>query len=205
MYIWLYPLRSKDEAKNVFLIFQVHVERFFISKLKCLQTDWGGEFWSLQQILSQQGALLRYPWLHTHQVCVFPTMYRSLVGGLQYLTLVRANLSFAVHKLISTRSNHSSLEIVQAGSSICQRHSSTWSHFKPAMCLSIEAFSDADWASYSDDRRSTTCYVVFFGGNPIVWSTRKQKVVSHSSIESEYWPLLKPLLKSYGFARFLMI
>ena len=34
----------------------------------------------------------------------------------------------------------------------------------------IHAYSDADWAGDQDDRRSTTVYIIYFGGNPISWS-----------------------------------
>ncbi|RVW51817.1 Retrovirus-related Pol polyprotein from transposon TNT 1-94 [Vitis vinifera] len=50
----------------------------------------------------------------------------------------------------------------------------------------IECFSDADWAGSKFDRRSTTGYCVFFGGNLVAWKSKKQSVVSRSSAESEY-------------------
>lgn len=40
-----------------------------------------------------------------------------------------------------------------------------------------------------DDRKSTNVYIIFIGANPIIWCTRKQKVVARSSIETEYWVL----------------
>ena len=47
-------------------------------------------------------------------------------------------------------------------------------------------FSNADWAGLLIDRRSTTSYCVFVGGNLVPRRSKKQNVVSRSSVESEY-------------------
>ena len=47
----------------------------------------------------------------------------------------------------------------------------------------------ADWASCIDGHHSTTSYCIYLGGKLITWSSRKQKIVGHSSTEEEYHTL----------------
>jgi hypothetical protein len=49
----------------------------------------------------------------------------------------------------------------------------------------IVGYSDADWAG-SYDRKSTTGYCTFVGGNLVTWKSKKQNVVARSSAEAEY-------------------
>ena len=51
----------------------------------------------------------------------------------------------------------------------------------------LEVFSDSDWAGDPDDRKSVGCYIIFLNGAPIAWRARKQKVVSLSSSEAEFY------------------
>ncbi|GMJ08996.1 cysteine-rich RLK (RECEPTOR-like protein kinase) 8 [Hibiscus trionum] len=50
----------------------------------------------------------------------------------------------------------------------------------------LVCYSDADWAALVEDRRSTTGYCIYLGGNPITWCSKKKSVVSRSSFEAEY-------------------
>lgn len=95
------------------------------------------------------------------------TQYRSVVGALQYLTLTRPDIAYAVNK-------------------VCQfLHAPTLVHWTmvkrilryikytvnyglkvgKSTSLLVSGFTDADWAGSIDDRRSTGGFAVFLGSN----------------------------------------
>ncbi|WJZ91613.1 hypothetical protein VitviT2T_010671 [Vitis vinifera] len=75
--------------------------------------------------------------------------------------------------------------------------------------LNIEGYTDTDWARNISDRKSTSGYFTFVGGNLVTWRSKKQKVVALSSAEAKFKGMvkgiceliwLKRLLTKIGFA-----
>ncbi|GJZ27997.1 putative RNA-directed DNA polymerase [Tanacetum coccineum] len=102
--------------------------------------------------------------------------YRQVVGALQYVTLSRPAIAFAVNKhgMLIRRSSGS---IVQAFTDVL---------WKCSPDTSLEAFLDADWAGDSDDRPSTGGFAIYLGSNLISWTSYKQRTVLRSSTKAEY-------------------
>jgi histone deacetylase 1/2 len=114
--------------------------------------------------------------------------YRSIVGGLQYLTLTRPDLSFAVNKVCQFIQSPTSVHWV-AVKRILRFVKGTVDEglkIQRSRNILLSGFSDADWAGCPDDRRSTSGFAVFLGTNLVSWSSRKQATVSRSSTEAEY-------------------
>jgi hypothetical protein len=117
-----------------------------------------------------------------------PTLYRSVVGSLQYLSLTRPDLAFAVSRVCQFTHRPTKLHW-QAVKRILRYLKHTISHgllLHKTSSNSLQAYSDADWAGCSNDRHSTDAYCVYLGCNLISWSSRKQPTVSRSSTEAEY-------------------
>jgi hypothetical protein len=128
-----------------------------------------------------------------------PVKYRQVVGALQYATLTRPDITYAVNKVCqfmqSPTENHWSavkrilryLKGTVSHGLLIQQHSPQVLHaYADSSFNHLSAFSDADWAGDPDDRRSTGGYAIYLGSNLVSWSARKQKTVSRSSTESEY-------------------
>ena len=104
-----------------------------------------------------------------------PTLYRSVIGSLQYAVLTRPELVFSVNKLSQYMSDPRQphwiackriLRYLKSTMNMCLR-------FRKSEHLDIIAYTDADWASDPDDRRSISSYCVYLGNNLMAWSSRK--------------------------------
>jgi len=138
---------------------------------------------------SQPSPMVSSPKLTADGSTVFqdPTLFRQVVGALQYLTFTRPDITFAVNK-VSQYMHNPQLHHWKAVKRILRYVAGTHSHglrFTSCKSFSVHAFADADWGSDTDDRKSTTRFCIYLGSNLITWSSKKQHVVSRSSTKAE--------------------
>jgi hypothetical protein len=114
--------------------------------------------------------------------------YCSTVGALQYLTLNRPDLSFAINKACTflAKPTHIHWEAVKRILRFVKGTIAIGLRFTRSSSALLSIFTDFDWAGYVDDRRSSGGYAIFFGPNLISWSAHKQHTVSRLSTEAEY-------------------
>ncbi|CAJ2642451.1 unnamed protein product [Trifolium pratense] len=120
-----------------------------------------------------------------------PTLYRSTVGTLQYATLTRPDISYSVNKVCQFMA-HPLESHWKAVKRILRYLKGTLNYgllLQPSPSsppFSLRAYSDADWATDQDDRRSTSGSCIYFGSNLVSWGSKKQQLVARSSTEAEY-------------------
>ncbi|KAM2959955.1 hypothetical protein FF1_029709 [Malus domestica] len=157
------------------------------------------------------------PIIEKHHLCLDPNQksvdkgrYQRLVGRLIYLAHTRPDIAYAV-SVVSQFMHSPSEDHMAAVMRILAYLKSAPGKgvlYRKHGHLRIEGFTDADWAGSVGDRRSTSGYFTFVGGNLVTWRSKKQKVVSRSSAEAEFRGMahgicellwLRKLLEGLGF------
>ena len=114
--------------------------------------------------------------------------FRSLAGGLQYLTMTRPDLAHAVQQVClhmhDPRLSH--LALLKRVLRYVRGTTSFGIELHASPSVEVHAYSDADWAGCPDTRRSTSGFCVYLGDSLISWSSKRQPTVSRSSAEAEY-------------------
>lgn len=117
-----------------------------------------------------------------------PRLFGSLVGGLNYLTHTRPNISFSIS--VVSRFLHSPIkQQFGAARRILKYVAGTinfgiWHSSVPN--FKLVGFTDSDWVGCLDDRKSTFGNVFSFGSGAMTWSSKKQEIVALSLSEAEY-------------------
>lgn len=120
------------------------------------------------------------------------TGFQSLIGALLYIsTGTRPDVSYSVGYL-SRYQNYCTKEIFKYGLRILIYLYHTKSEsliFEKCNEDAIVAYVDSDWAADTNDSKSTTGFVIYGRGCPVLWRSIKQKNVSRSSTFAEYYAL----------------
>ncbi|KAL0448352.1 UNVERIFIED_CONTAM: Retrovirus-related Pol polyprotein from transposon TNT 1-94 [Sesamum latifolium] len=119
---------------------------------------------------------------------VNPTLFKSLVGSLRYLTCTRPDILFAVG-VISRFMEAPISSHMKAAKRILRYLKGTLDFgifYSRSNDFTLKGFCDSDFAGDIDDRKSTTGFVFFMGDCVISRCSKKQPIVTLSTCESEY-------------------
>ena len=144
-------------------------------------------------------------------------LYQRLVGSITYLAIcTRPDLAYAAMALgqfnsVPTRAHlicaKGVLRYLAGTVSLSLQFPSPSSVRLPDLSSPSPAYglSDADWASDEKDRKSISGYSFFFFNSLVSWSSRKQRIVSTSSTELEYYALTNTFKEAIWLQLFLTL
>ena len=131
--------------------------------------------------------------------------FHQLVGRLIYLSHTRPNIAFAV-SMVSQFMHSPGHDHFDAAYRILRYLKGTPGRglmFIKRDSLQIEVYTDADWAGSTTDRRSTSGYCTFVGGNLVTWRSKKQSVVARSNAEAEFRSLTHGICEAMWIKRLI--
>lgn len=131
--------------------------------------------------------------------------YQQLVGSLLYLVQgSRPDIAFAVGDV--SRFNNCFGKAHWVAVKRILRYLKGTAHLKIKYCTGraskLMGYTDADWASDIDNRRSCTGYVFMLQEGAISWGSRRQPTVALSSTEAEYMALSSAVQEAIWLKQF---
>ena len=133
------------------------------------------------------------------------TLYRQLVGSLNYLTTTRLDIAYAVNILSQFMAKpHESHWI--AAKRVLRYLKGTINfgiEYTNACNVELTGHSDSHWARNPDNRKSTNGYTFNIGSGAISWSSKKHATISLSSTEAEYKALCSGTCEAIWLKRIL--
>ena len=119
------------------------------------------------------------------------TDYRSGIGMLLYLVKYsRPDIANCVRELAKMSGKATLLNYNQLLRCIkyveSTKHYGTFALKLTEDNFTINAFCDSDYAGDYEIRRSTSGFIIYINGSPIVWKSKGQERVAYSSTEAEY-------------------
>ena len=117
-----------------------------------------------------------------------PTLFKSLIGSLRYLTITRPDIVYGVG-LLSRYMERPKESHWVAAKRILRYIKGTKDlglFYGYGNEAKLYGHSDSDWGGDQDERKSTTGYVFYLGPTAFTWASKKQSIVALSSCEAEY-------------------
>jgi hypothetical protein len=119
---------------------------------------------------------------------VDPSLYRSKIGSLLYLTASQPDIAFIVGVCACFQANPKESHLT-AVKRIIRYVNDTLLYgiwYSRETNLVVARYSDADWAGNADERKSTSEGCFYVGNNLVAWMSKKQASISLSNAEAEY-------------------
>ncbi|GJS47881.1 hypothetical protein Tco_0598002 [Tanacetum coccineum] len=116
------------------------------------------------------------------------TKYRSMIGGLMYLTASRPDIAFVtfVSARYQARPTEKHLKEVKRIFRYLRQSINMGLWYTKDSGFELIAYADADHAVCNDDCKSTSGGIQFLGEKLVSWSSKKQDCTAMSSAEAEY-------------------
>jgi len=118
----------------------------------------------------------------------YPTLYRTIIGSLAYLTITRPYIAYVVHVVSQFVSSPTTVYWAAILHILRYLQGTVFQSLLLSSTSSLElrAYFDADHGSDLIDCKSVTGFCIFLNDSLISWKSKKQSIVSQSSNEAEY-------------------
>ena len=117
------------------------------------------------------------------------TYFKQIVGSLMYLTATRSDIMQSVSLISRYMSKPTQLHL-QAAKRILRYLKGTppsyGIFYKKGGAEDLFAFTDSDYAGDEEDSKSTSGYVFLLSSRAMSWMSKKQPIITLSTIEAEF-------------------
>ena len=136
-------------------------------------------------------------------------LYRSIVGKLMFIMIsTRPDIAFSVSTLARFLANPMASHLQAAKRVVIYLKSTIHMGIKFQQVsngsYTLIGYSDSDWGSNLDNRRSHSGGILFLGGSPILWFSNQQTTVALSTAEAEI-NALKEVVKNILWVRAILM
>ncbi|CAJ2640870.1 unnamed protein product [Trifolium pratense] len=125
---------------------------------------------------------------HEEGEIVDPSLFKSLVGSLRYLTCTRPDILYAVG-VVSRYMEHPTTTHLKAAKRILRYIKDTTNlglYYSISDDYKLVGYSNSDWGGDVDDQKSTSGFVFYIVNTAFTWMSKKQLIVTLSTCEAEY-------------------